>query len=222
MLTTKAYWHFRVAAAFSLLMAVIIAIFLTVYGKNNSFLIINKFNNPAFDYFFTYFTYLGDGMIVLPLLIYAFFYKKEFLFAIIAAFLICTVLTQFSKWVIFPDALRPLGALKDQIRTVPGVKVHRTSSFPSGHTSLAFTYALLMAFVLKKNFWTFFFPLIAFFVGYSRVYLAQHFVTDVFAGIIVGMASALLSLRMYEQFKRKKKDQSQITEYEPVEKAFVS
>ncbi|MGN6163081.1 MAG: phosphatase PAP2 family protein [Flavisolibacter sp.] len=221
MLTTKAYWHFRVAAAFSLLMAVIIAIFLTAYGKNNSFLIINKFNNPVFDYFFTYFTYLGDGVVALPLLIYTFLYKKEFLLAIILAFLICTLLTQFSKWVIFPNALRPLGILKDQIRTIPGVEVHRTSSFPSGHTSIAFTYALLMAFVLKKNFWTFFFPLIAFFVGYSRVYLAQHFVTDVFAGIIVGMASALLSLLMYEQFKRKKENKLQIAKCEPVEKALV-
>jgi membrane-associated phospholipid phosphatase len=212
LLTTKAYWHFRVAAAFSILMAVIAAIFLTEYGKNNSFLIINKFNSPAFDYFFSYFTYLGDGMIALPLLIYTFLYKKEFLFTIIAAFLICTLLTQFSKWVIFPDAMRPLGILKDQIRAVPGVEVHRTSSFPSGHTSIAFTYALLMAFVLKNKFCTFFFPLIAFFVGYSRVYLAQHFVTDVFAGIIVGMASALLSLLMYEQFKRKKKNKQQVAE----------
>ncbi len=206
MLRSKAYWHFRIAAAYSILLAVLVAAFAAIYGKNDSFLIINKFNSPSFDYFFEYFTYLGDGMIWIPLLVYVFLYKRDFLFTIIAAFAICTLLTQFSKWVVFADALRPLGLLKNQVRMVPGVEVHSTSSFPSGHTSIAFTYALLMAFLLKRNFWTFFFPLVAFFVGYSRVYLAQHFVTDVFAGIIVGMASALLALLMYEQFKRRRKN----------------
>lgn len=196
----------RAAAAFSLLLSFIIAIFILVYGKNDSFLIINKYNSPAFDYFFRYFTYLGDGIIWVPLLVYVFLYKKDFLFAVIIAFVICTLLTQLSKWFIFPDALRPLGILKDKIRVVPGVEVHRTSSFPSGHTSIAFTYALLMAFLIQKKFWTFFFPLVAFFVGYSRVYLAQHFATDVFAGIMVGMTSAWLSLLIYEQVKKRKKE----------------
>ncbi|MGZ3957350.1 MAG: phosphatase PAP2 family protein [Flavisolibacter sp.] len=201
-----ASWHFRMAAAFSLLLSFIIGLFVLVYGKTHSFLIINQFNSPAFDYFFRYFTYLGDGIIWVPLLVYVFLYKKDFLLTVILAFIICTLFTQFSKWVIFPDALRPLGILKDRIRMVPGVEVHRTSSFPSGHTSIAFTYALLMAFLGQKKFWTFFLPLVAFFVGYSRVYLAQHFVTDVFAGSIVGMTSAWLSLLMYERLKRRKKE----------------
>lgn len=204
MLRSEAYWHFRVAAAFSLVLAVLIAAFVTIYGKHDSFLIINRLNNPSLDSFFRYFTYLGDGMIWVPLLIYVFLYKKDFLFTVLIAFAICTVFTQFCKWVIFDDAMRPLGILKDQIRMVPGVEVHGTSSFPSGHTSIAFTYALLMAFLLKRSFWTFFFPLIAFFVGYSRVYLAQHFVTDVFAGLLVGTASTFLALIMYEQLKRRK------------------
>ena len=194
----------RVAAAFSIVLAVLVAVFLSSYGKKESFLIINRFNSPSFDYFFTYFTYLGDGAIWIPLVVYAFLYKKDFLFTVLAAFVICTLLTQFSKWVVFADAMRPLGLLKEQVRLVPGVDVHSTSSFPSGHTSIAFTYALLMSFLLQRIFWTFAFPFIAFFVGYSRVYLAQHFVTDVFAGIVVGMASALMALLLYEQFKRRK------------------
>jgi len=205
LLKTRAYWHFTVASAFSLVLAFLVALFLMVYGKNGSFLVINKFNSPSFDSFFKYFTYLGDGLIWIPLVVYVFLYKRAFLPTLIVAFVICTLLTQFSKWVVFADAMRPLGLLKGQVRIIPGIDVHSTSSFPSGHTSIAFTYALLMAFLLKNTSWTFFFPLIAFFVGYSRVYLAQHFVTDVFAGIIVGMASALLALLMYEQYHRKNK-----------------
>ncbi|HYK56490.1 MAG TPA: phosphatase PAP2 family protein [Flavisolibacter sp.] len=202
LLKSEAYWHFRLAAAFSLILAVLLAAFITIYGKHHSFLIINGFNSPPFDFIFRYFTYLGDGMVWIPLLVYVFVYKRKFLLTVILAFIICTVLIQFCKWVIFADALRPLGELKNQIRMVPGEHVHRISSFPSGHTSIAFTYALLMAFLLKRLFWTFFFPLVAFFVGYSRIYLAQHFVTDVFAGILVGMASAFLALIIYERLHK--------------------
>jgi membrane-associated phospholipid phosphatase len=149
-------------------------------------------------------------MIWLPLLAYVLVYKKDFLFTVIVAFLVCTLLTQFCKWVVFADAMRPIGILKEQVHTIAGVEVHSTSSFPSGHTSIAFTYALLMAFLLKRKFWTIFFPLVAFFVGYSRVYLAQHFVTDVLAGIVVGMTSAFLALLMYQRFRQAKKQKADV------------
>jgi membrane-associated phospholipid phosphatase len=209
LLRSQAYWHFRFAAGFSLLLGILISFFLTVYGKNHSFLIINQFHNPSFDVFFKYYTYLGDGMIWLPLLAYVLVYKKDFLFTVIAAFVICTLLTQFCKWVVFPDAMRPIASLRQQAHIISGVEVHSTSSFPSGHTSIAFTYALLMAFLLKRKFWTIFFPVVAFFVGYSRVYLAQHFVTDVLAGIVVGITSSFLALVMYQRFKDGKRLKAQ-------------
>jgi membrane-associated phospholipid phosphatase len=49
------------------------------------------------------------------------------------------------------------------------------------------------------------FPLIAFLVGYSRVYLAQHFATDVVAGIVVGIVSSYLALVIHDRYQKKKK-----------------
>ena len=201
MFKSQAYLHFRIAAAFSLALIMLVAAFISIYGKNESFLIINKFNNSSFDYFFQYFTYLGDGLVWIPLLAYVFLFKKDFLLVIILAFILSTLFTQFCKWVIFADSMRPVSILQTQVRTITGMVVHKTSSFPSGHTTTAFTFALLLAFLNKKYFWTFFFPIVAFFVGYSRVYLAQHFVTDVLAGMIVGMVSVFLSLILYESIK---------------------
>jgi len=213
-LQSKEYRHFLIAVGFSILMAMLIGAFITVFGKQESFLIVHTNNHPAFDYFFQYWTYLGDGIIWIPLFIYSILFKREFFIAILASLIICTVLTHFLKRVVFPDDLRPIGVLGDKIRTISGVTVHRVHSFPSGHTSTAFTLALLLAYRLDKLIWAFFFPLIAFFVGYSRVYLAQHFVTDVFAGMLVGIVSAFLSILVYRAFRRKqirKQQQEHVT-----------
>jgi membrane-associated phospholipid phosphatase len=181
-------------------LAMIVAAFIFSYGKNDSFLIINHLNTGSFDYFFQYYTFLGDGLLWIPLLAFVAVKKRDFIPAVLLAFLVCTLLTQFSKWVVYPDAMRPIAVLQDQVHTIAGLTIHKTSSFPSGHTSTAFTFALLLAFLARNRFLTFFFPIVAFFVGYSRVYLAQHFVTDVFAGIIVGIISAFTALLFYHLY----------------------
>ncbi|HEX2533112.1 MAG TPA: hypothetical protein VHK69_05225, partial [Chitinophagaceae bacterium] len=69
-LQSNAYRHFRAAVVFSLLLSGAIALFVYQYGKNDSFLIINGWNRPSLDYLFTYLTYLGDGIIWVPLFVY--------------------------------------------------------------------------------------------------------------------------------------------------------
>lgn len=205
MLQSTEYRHFRNATLFSVILAFIVALFLLIYGKENSFLVVNKYNSPQFDYVFKFWTYLGDGIIWVPLFIYVLLFKRDYFVAILSALIICTVLTHFLKRVIYPDEFRPIVVLGEKVRVIQGYYMNRQHSFPSGHTSTAFTLALLLATIVKKNFWVYFFPIIAFFVGYSRVYLAQHFVTDVFAGMLVGIISAYLSLLIYERFRKKTK-----------------
>ena len=187
------------------MLAAFIFLFLFSYGKNNSFLIINGYNSPYLDPVFKGWTYIGDGLIWIPVFLYAIFFKRDFLISIIAAIIISTLLTHLLKRVVFPDELRPIAVLKDQVRVIPGYYINRLNSFPSGHTTTAFTLALLMAFEAKRKWCDFVFPLIAFFVGYSRVYLAQHFVTDVLGGVLVGMVSAYLSLLLYKAYQDRKK-----------------
>ena len=201
MLQSTEYRHFRNAVLFSLLLASLAAVFLFVLGKEGSFLAINRHNDAAFDYVFRSWTYLGDGIIWVPLFLYVILFRRDYLPAVIAGLIICTALTQLLKHVVFPNDFRPIVVLAGKVRTIPGVFINRANSFPSGHTSTAFTLALLLASIVKRNIWVYFFPLIAFFVGYSRVYLAQHFVTDVFAGILVGVVSSWLALMVYERYR---------------------
>ena len=150
------------ALLYTSLLAVIVFSFLLVEGKDNSFLAINRSYNSAFDLLFRFYTYLGDGLIWIPLFIYALVYKKRFWIAIIASIIICTLLTQLFKRVVFPHEYRPMIILGEKIRMVQGVEMMRNNSFPSGHTSTAFTLALLLAFMIPGYFWVFFFPTVAF------------------------------------------------------------
>lgn len=65
-------------------------------------------------------------------------------------------------------------------------------SFPSGHTTAAFSTAASLAFSRKQWFVTVPITLWAGSVGYSRMYLGRHYPTDVLGGLVVGVVSGLL------------------------------
>ena len=85
----------------------------------------------------------------------------------------------------------------------------RDSAFPSGHTSNAFAAATSLSLTFKK--WYVVVPayLWAASAGYSRLYLGQHYPTDVLAGAAVGIGSAFLSRWLTEKILYKEKNKKQ-------------
>ena len=68
----------------------------------------------------------------------------------------------------------------------------KSLSFPSGHTSSAFTFAMAITMVLKKKGVAIPAFIFAFLMGISRIYVGVHYPTDVIVGAFVGILYAVI------------------------------
>jgi membrane-associated phospholipid phosphatase len=184
----------------------VIGVLLLIYGKKGSFILINGYYTTGMDHFFQYATYLGDGLIYIPVVAYCAFWNRRFLVPALTAILFCTLISQGLKRFVFEDQLRPISLELENIiiHKIKGVPLNRMHSFPSGHTSTAFTMSLLLCAIMRNRVLAFVLPFIALLVGYSRIYLAQHFLTDVCAGIAIGIISSFFALWIYHAYITRK------------------
>jgi membrane-associated phospholipid phosphatase len=175
-------------------------------GKSELFLLLNTDLGRPADYFFEYFTHLGDGALWAGWLIWILVKKqKPILPLLFSSFALDTIITQVIKQVIFPNEMRPSEAIKDGsfIHYVEGVTVHSINSFPSGHTATAFTFLLLIALTTKGGWFTALAFIVACIVGYSRIYLGQHFPFDVGGGILVAVIAVSISIPIQVWFDKR-------------------
>lgn len=173
-----------------------------IYGKIPLFLLLNGNAGPMADIFFRYWTNMGDGIWWLILFFWLWRFRKSFLPLYIAAFVFSTLFTQVPKKLFFPDMARPTKAIADlsQVHTVAGVELHQTNSFPSGHTATAFTFYLLAVLFFPNRKTVMIGFVLAALVGYSRVYLAQHFPMDLGAGMLAAVLAVFCAVQIQRRF----------------------
>ncbi len=161
---------------------------------------INEHHTNLLDWLFYYVTLLGEDTVWLCLLFGLMFehyvraHKKSFEMKALLVVWLAKVLVSVSLKNIFnrPRPLQVYEYLGRETHLVEGITIHRWQSFPSGHTLTAFALAVFILLYSKQKSAAIFALLVAILVGYSRMYLFQHFPIDVLAGGILGVGVVIL------------------------------
>jgi len=177
-----------------LLFVLMLVILIGCNEKANLHLWIISFNSPAADVFFRYYTFVGDWIpyaVVGGLLFYRYRMALFVLVSQLATGLVSILIKQ--TW----NEPRPILYFKQnfpdiQLHQILGEHMHSSHSFPSGHTITAFAFFLALAFFTKRPAIHFLYFVLAVLVGYSRIYLSQHFAIDVLAGSFIGVSVTVL------------------------------
>ena len=192
-----ANWFFYGTA----LLLVLGFVFLCICGKTNSFLLLNSFHNTTLDYFFILFTNLGDGIIALVFCMLAavFYRKKIYALSLFYAFIISGIIAQTLKRLVDTPRPKLYFANGEYTQFIDGIKIATQHSFPSGHTATVFAITTVIIIFIKNRKWQIPMLAIASLVGYSRIYLGQHFLLDVLVGAIIGCLSGIAAIELADR-----------------------
>ena len=177
--------------------------------ERNLFFLINGSHTNSLDNVM----WLFSGKIIwIPIILFfliSLVYKKkwqEWLPVLIAIILLFVFCDQFSSHVCKPffTRLRPTHHpdFMNDVRTLYGY-VGGRYGFMSGHATNSFGFATLTAFLFRNKVYSCVIYLWAFIISYSRVYLGVHFVSDVLAGAISGIALGVIVYQFYALYIKK-------------------
>jgi membrane-associated phospholipid phosphatase len=172
-------------------------IFLLLQGKASTFLYLNPYHVSPLDVFFTNYTYLGDGIFSIVVILWlAYLRRFDWAIDVLLAFLLSALFAQIFKNLFSMPRPRTYfnndefdGPYKHFIE---GVTLKGHASFPSGHSTSIFALVTMLAILVPDKRLGLLFLLGAVVVGYSRIYLGQHFLPDVLAGSFLGTLTAIL------------------------------
>ena len=196
--------------AYFVLLGVVIVL-LCVYPKLELHLMLNSWHTDLEDTFFKYYSMLAEGPLYLLALLPVFWKKIQITVLFALSELTGGAVLQILKHTF--DFDRPVPAFENYgnavLPLVQGVDMHHSNSFPSGHASTFFVFftccALFLAYQYKQNHqpgdskkWLLIdvamvvLVILAALGAYSRIYLSQHFLSDVCVGSIIGFITPFL------------------------------
>ena len=171
---------------------IIMFVLLMYYGKINCHLLLNSFHTTIGDYFFKYITEVGGSIPFIILGLLLFYNYRNFIFLGLSQGLSSLITFVIKRVMQIPRPSVIFNELGIELPVVNGVDLHHSRSFPSGHTTTAFATFFVLAVIIKNKYIKLLCLIIAILGGYSRIYLSQHFITDVLAGALIGLLSAII------------------------------
>ena len=156
---------------------------------------VQDLHNPILNFIMIFFTTIGDYGIFFLILGFIFLFFKKFRkigFLIYLSQIFNIIVVSILKDLI--QRPRPFLSLPD---LHPLISLPSSYSFPSGHASASFAFAVIIAYCLKK--WTIPAYLLAITIAFSRVYVGVHYSSDIIVGAIFGVFSSILIILFYNK-----------------------
>lgn len=163
------------------------------FGKGQIHLFINRYHSPFFDHFFFWITKLGEPLLACTVLVGLLFFKYRYSLILGLSTGISALLVGIVKAIVVDD-MRPFKFFQyfnAPLHFVEGVRLHEYNTFPSGHTTLAFSVFFLLSAFFQKPWLSAVFFVLALLIAYSRMYLSMHFLADVWVGSVLGISIAI-------------------------------
>jgi membrane-associated phospholipid phosphatase len=198
--------NFYIFFIYALLIA-ISASFLVQYKKEDIHVYLNQYvGEPLTDRFFYYITYLGDGTVAVFILLAILIRNVRMGLYATASFLTASLFSISLKRLFFDEVNRPSFIFKyyDErpITYVEGVNLYIHNSFPSGHSTQAFSIFMCLVFLSKHPAYKLLFFSLAVLTASSRVYLSQHWLSDITAGSLIGVFFSIFYYVIFIQGNR--------------------
>jgi membrane-associated phospholipid phosphatase len=177
----------------SITFIIVCSILYVTYDDNIILWHINNWHTPLLDRFFSACSAFGRGdIITLYFIVFIVFIKNLRNKYYLVSGTIFGIITGFSIWGLkkFFNRPRPLSVFSSALHTVPWLDSAFEYSMPSGHTAGGFSFGIFIILCFQKylpNYASIILFLMAASCGISRIYLAQHYMSDVIVGAALGL-----------------------------------
>lgn len=157
--------------------------------------LIQNLKSPILDKIMTTITALGNMGIFWILLILIFLTTKEYK-KMARLMIICFLFNALIVNLI----LKPAVGRVRPFEIVDGIKLlvlkPQDPSFPSGHSAISFCMLTVILLFSKSKIINIMASILAILIAFSRLYLYVHFPSDVFCGILIGIITSLIALKI--------------------------
>ena len=196
--------------AYFILLAIVLGL-LYAFPKEELHLLMNSHHMPIEDTFFKYYSVMAEWPLYVLALLPVLWKKLQMTLLFAVSELTGGAILQILKHLFSFD--RPVSVFEHHghvlLPLVQGVDMHHSNSFPSGHASTFFVFftccALLLAYhygrttnrLTTRKVYVVRLTMLALLAmaalgAYSRVYLSQHFMSDICVGSIIGFVTPCL------------------------------
>ena len=164
--------------------------------------LLQSLHFPLLNYIMIFITSLGNGgLIWIVAALFLIFQNKNMLkregFTIAVALIIFSIL---GLLILKPIIARPRPFIAQGVDIL--IKEPMGFSFPSGHTGSSFAAASVIYFYNKKR--GLLALILATLIAFSRMYLFVHYPSDIVGGLILGIISSRIAIKITNEISRKK------------------